>query len=68
MEYHPLKYQPTEEISPFYNMIKTFFCNSYNGDLIQKCDFNFEGLDFSKKNKIFILYNYSKNNRTMCHK
>ena len=66
--YHPLKYQPTEEISPFENMPKNFVCNYYNGDMIQKCGFNVEELDFGKlflnkpKNKTFILYNYSTTN------
>jgi len=66
--YHPLKYLPSEEVSPFENMPKNFVCNYYNGDMIQKCGFNIEELDFGKlylnkpKNKTFILYNYSKIN------
>ena len=66
--YHPLKFAPPEEISPFQNMSNNMVCNNYNGEMIQKCGFNIEELDFGKltlnkpKNKTFILYNYSKTN------
>ena len=66
--YHPLKFDPPVEISPFNNMSNDIVCNSYNGEMIKKCCFNIEELDFGvlslneSKNKTFILYNFSKTN------
>ena len=66
--YHPLKFEPPVEISPFNNMSNDIVCNSYNGEMIKKCCFNIEELDFGvlpldePKNKTLILYNNSNIN------
>ena len=66
--YHPLKFDPPVEISPFNNMSNDIVCNTFNGEMIKKCCFNIEELDFGvlslneSKNKTFILYNFSKTN------
>ena len=66
--YHPLIFEPPIEIPPFNNMSNNIICNEYNGEMIQKCGFNIEELNYGKlsldipENKTFILYNYSKSN------
>ena len=64
--YHPLKEVKPERISPYKGMPSKMVWNNYNGEMIQKCGFNLEELDFGQinepKNKTFILYNYSNKN------
>ena len=64
--YHPLKEIKEEKINPYKGMPSKMVCNSYNNEMIQKCGFNIEELNFGEidepKNKSFILYNYSNKN------
>ena len=64
--YHPLKYTPLLRKSPYENMPNKMICNNYNNEMIQKCGFNIEEINFGiineSKNKTFILYNYSEKN------
>ena len=64
--YHPLKEIKEEIINPFKGMPSKMVCNYYNNEMIQKCGFNIEELNFGEidqpKNKTFILYNYSNKN------
>ena len=64
--YHPLKEEKPEILSPYRGMPSNMVWNNYNGEMIQKCGFNIEELDFGQinepKNKTFILYNYSDKN------
>ena len=64
--YHPLKEVKPESISPYKGMPNKMIWNLYNNEMIQKCGFNIEELDFGEisepKNKSFILYNYSNKN------
>ena len=61
--YHPLKEVKPQIISPYKGMPNKMIWNLYNNEMIQKCGFNIEELDFGEinepKNKSFILYNYS---------
>ena len=61
--YHPLKEVQLEKINPYKGMPNKMMWNSYNNELIQKCGFNVEELNFGEidqhKNKAFILYNFS---------
>ena len=53
-------------MNPYKGMPNKMVCNYYNNEMIQKCGFNIEELDFGEinepKNKSFILYNYSNKN------
>ena len=64
--YHPLKESKQEKMNPYKGMPNKMVCNYYNNEMIQKCGFNIEELDFGEinepKNKSFILYNYSNKN------
>ena len=66
--YHPKKFTPPKILSPFAKMPKERICNSYGGEIIQKCGLSIEEIDFGEceegvsKNQTFILYNYSKTN------
>ena len=64
--YHPLKEVKQEIISPYKGMPNKMVCNYFNNEMIQKCGFNIEELDFGEidtpRNKSFILYNYSNKN------
>ena len=64
--YHPLKYTPPERKSPYEGMPNKMICNNYNNEMIQKCGFNLEEINFGiinePRNKAFILYNYSNKN------
>ena len=64
--YHPLKEIKQEKIKPYKGMPNKMVCKYYNNEMIQKCGFNIEELDFGEinepKNKSFILYNYSNKN------
>ena len=61
--YHPLKEVRPELISPFKGMPNKMIWNLFNNEMIQKCGFNIEELNFGEINepkyKSFILYNYS---------
>ena len=61
--YHPLKEVRPEIIGPYKGMPSKMVWNNYNNEMIQKCGFNLEELDFGEitepSNKTFILYNYS---------
>ena len=61
--YHPLKAIQLEKINPYKGMPNKMIWNSYNNEMIQKCGFNIEELNFGEidepKNKSFILYNFS---------
>jgi len=61
--YHPLKEIKPDAISPYRGMPSKMVWNNYNNEMIQKCGFNIEELDFGEitepSNKTFILYNYS---------
>ena len=66
--YHPKKFIPPKILSPFAKMPKERICNSYGGEIIQKCGLSIEEIDFGEceegvsKNQTFIIYNYSKTN------
>ena len=66
--YHPMKYTPPKIMSPFAKMPKERVCNSYDGEIIQKCGLSIEEIDFGEceegvsKNQTFIIYNYSSTN------
>ena len=66
--YHPKKFIPPKILSPFSKMPKERICNSYGGEIIQKCGLSIEEIDFGEceegvpKNQTFIIYNYSKTN------
>ena len=66
--YHPKKFKPPKLLSPFAKMPKERICNSFNGEIIQKCGLSIEEIDFGEceegvpKNQTFIIYNYSKTN------
>ena len=61
--YHPLKEVRPEIINPFKGMPNKMIWNLFNNEMIQKCGFNIEELNFGEINepkyKSFILYNYS---------
>ena len=61
--YHPLKEVRPELINPFKGMPNKMIWNLFNNEMIQKCGFNIEELNFGEINepkyKSFILYNYS---------
>ena len=64
--YHPMKFTPPKLINPFEKIPKDRVCNTFNGEIIQKCGLSMEEIDFGEceedvpKNKTFIIYNYSK--------
>ena len=64
--YHPLKISCPEYKNPFSTMPLSLVCKYYNNQMIQKCGFSIEDLDFGvitvPKNKTFILYNFSDEN------
>ena len=64
--YHPLKDVKEERINPYKGMPNKMVCNYFNNEMIQKCGFNIEELNFGEidkpRNKSFILYNYSNKN------
>jgi hypothetical protein len=64
--YHPLKISCPEYKNPFSTMPLSLVCKYYNNQMIQKCGFSIEDLDFGvinfPKNKTFILYNFSEEN------
>ena len=64
--YHPLKDVKVEINNPYKGMPNNKVCNYFNNEMIQKCGFNIEELDFGEidtpRNKSFILYNYSNKN------
>jgi hypothetical protein len=64
--YHPLKISCPEYKNPFSTMPHSLVCKNYNNQMIQKCGFSIEDLDFGvinvPKNKTFILYNFSEDN------
>ena len=66
--YHPKKFTPPMLLSPFAKMPKERICNSFGGEIIQKCGLSIEEIDFGAceegvpKNQTFIIYNYSKTN------
>ena len=55
-----------ERINPYKGMPNKMVCNYFNNEMIQKCGFNIEELNFGEidkpRNKSFILYNYSNKN------
>ena len=66
--YHPMKFTPPKIMSPFAKMPKERVCNTFGGEIIQKCGLSIEEIDFGEceegvsKNQTFIIYNYSKTN------
>ena len=66
--YHPKKFNPPKLLSPFAKMPKERICNSFDGEIIQKCGLSIEEIDFGEceegvpKNQTFIIYNFSKTN------
>jgi hypothetical protein len=64
--YHPLKISCPKYKNPFSTMPLSLVCKYYNNQMIQKCGFSIEDLDFGvinfPKNKTFILYNFSEEN------
>ena len=66
--YHPMKLKPPKIMSPFAKMPKERVCNTFNGEIIQKCGLSIEEIDFGEceegvsKNQTFIIYNYSTTN------
>ena len=66
--YHPMKFTPPKIMSPFAKMPKERVCNTFGGEIIQKCGLSIEEIDFGEceegisKNQTFIIYNYSQTN------
>ena len=64
--YHPLKSKIPIYKNSFEKMPNSVMCKYYNNQMIQKCGFSLEDLDFGiinkKKYKAFIIYNYSEDN------
>ena len=64
--YNPLKEKIPVYKNSFEKMPKCLVYNNYNNQMIQKCGFSIEDLDFGvinrPKNKTFILYNFSNDN------
>ena len=64
--YHPLKTSIPVYKNSYENMPKSTVNNYFNNQMIQKCGFSIEDLDFGimnePKNKTFILYNFSEIN------
>ena len=64
--YHPLKSNIPIYKKTFLNMPSSFVYKYYNNQMIQKCAFSLEDLDFgvmnNPKNKTFLIYNFSKDN------
>ena len=66
--YHPMKFTPPKIMSPFAKMPKERVCNTFDGEIIQKCGLSIEEIDFGEceegvsKNQTFIIYNYSQTN------
>jgi hypothetical protein len=66
--YHPMKFTPPKIRSPFASMPKERLCNTFGGEVIQKCGLSIEEIDFGEceegvpKNQTFIIYNYSQTN------
>ena len=66
--YHPKKFTPPKLLSPFAKMPKERICNTFGGEIIQKCGLSIEEIDFGEceegvpKNQTFIIYNYSTTN------
>ena len=66
--YHPKKFVPPKILSPFAKMPKERICNTFGGEIIQKCGLSIEEIDFGEceegvsKNQTFIIYNFSKTN------
>ena len=64
--YHPLKENINDIINPYKGMPSKMVLNYFNNEMVQKCGFNLEELNFGEinepKNKTFILYNYSDKN------
>ena len=66
--YHPKKFIPPKILSPFAKMPKERICNTFGGEIIQKCGLSIEEIDFGEceegvsKNQTFIIYNFSKTN------
>lgn len=66
--YHPKKFIPPKVLSPFAKMPKERICNTFGGEIIQKCGLSIEEIDFGEceegvpKNQTFIIYNYSTTN------
>ena len=66
--YHPMKFTPPKIMSPFAKMPKERVCNTFGGEIIQKCGLSIEEIDFGEceegvsKNQTFIIYNYSTTN------
>ena len=62
--YHPLIKKIPEYKSSFEKMPNSVVCKNFNNQMIQKCGFSLEDLDFGAinepKNKTFIIYNYSE--------
>ena len=66
--YHPKKFIPPKILSPFAKMPKERICNTFGGEIIQKCGLSIEEIDFGEceegvpKNQTFIIYNFSTTN------
>ena len=46
--YHPKKFNPPKLLSPFAKMPKERICNSFDGEIIQKCGLSIEEIDFGE--------------------
>ena len=64
--YHPLKVVNTVDSASFSKMPNSIVCKYFNNQMIQKCGFSLEDLNFGvinkPKHKTFILYNFSEDN------
>jgi hypothetical protein len=64
--YHPLKGINTIDSTLFSKMPNSIVCKYFNNQMIQKCGFSLEDLNFGTinkpKHKTFILYNFSEDN------
>ena len=64
--YHPLKSKTPIYKKIFLNMPNSVVYKYFNNQMIQKCGFSLEDLDFGvmnrPKNKTFLIYNFSKDN------